>query len=69
MKLEELYPCRYCTEREIGCHSSCEKFLKAQEYHKMKRQERINENDANGYIIKQIAKAVREKHERWTRYQ
>ena len=25
------YPCKDCTEREIGCHGTCEKYAKAKE--------------------------------------
>ena len=67
MTYKELHPCRYCTtDREIGCHSHCEKYLKAQAFFAEKREQRVRENDAKDYTINQVVKAVRSKrrHER-----
>ena len=70
MTYDELHPCRYCTtEREIGCHSHCEKYLKAQEFFTKKREERVRENDVKDYTIKQIVRAVKSKNERKTKDQ
>lgn len=38
--------CKNCTERYIGCHSSCERYLKEKEVHEHISDEHNRENNA-----------------------
>ena len=49
---KDSFPCKNCTERIIGCHSTCEKYLKSKEDND-KRLDKLNKqrmilNSLNG---------------------
>ena len=43
-------PCRDCYDRRIGCHSTCEKYIKWSNKKKAQKQERKRDNDYINYI-------------------
>jgi hypothetical protein len=43
-------PCRDCYDRRIGCHSTCEKYIKWSEKKKAQKRERERDNDYIDYI-------------------
>lgn len=48
-------PCKGCEEREVGCHSSCERYKDWQEVHNAERnaryQQKLGDMIADGYAI------------------
>lgn len=42
------FPCKNCTERKLGCHSTCERYLVAREkhrqLHKQEQEDRVLES-------------------------
>lgn len=51
-------PCRDCTKRFVGCHSTCEEWAKHQEeqkqYKEFVNKKRKTENDARSVAIEKI---------------
>lgn len=43
-------PCRDCYDRRVGCHSTCEKYIKWSDKKKAQKQERGRDNDYIDYI-------------------
>lgn len=54
-------PCRGCEERYVGCHSSCEKYIKAkEEIEEAKRKERLYK-EHEGYVSETARRIKRER--------
>ena len=55
------YPCKDCTDRAVGCHSKCEKYLAARIDHKQKEavilREKAVYDGMDNYVITTIKKA------------
>ena len=51
-------PCKDCMDREVGCHSTCEKYIKYQkekdEYNKKVRDAKSRENDIVSFKVDSI---------------
>ena len=43
--------CRGCTERELGCHSWCERHAKELAKNEARKARQYLENEANGYVV------------------
>ena len=46
-------PCRECTERQVGCHAVCERYLNWEQAHKAEKERirKLKEVDYSAYII------------------
>ena len=59
------YPCKDCSDRVVGCHSTCEKYKAAKVDHKEKKeqiyQQKKIEDGMDNYVFSKIAKIKREK--------
>ena len=49
------FPCRGCEDREIGCHSKCERYLAAKDEAEKNRLEHIEESERNWEVNSYIA--------------
>ena len=58
------YPCKDCTDRVVGCHSSCEKYREAQEIFKGIREAKARENDIDDYTVSFILREKKRKRQR-----
>ena len=56
MKLKgaRVSPCKDCGDRQLGCHSVCDKYMAYREYMDSVCRKRIEANGANAYQIKSI---------------
>jgi len=61
---KKMFPCKNCTERMLGCHSSCKRYHEAQEIFDVIREARKRENDAHDYVISFIIKEKKKKRDR-----
>ena len=43
-------PCKDCTDREIGCHSNCEKYIEWKNEHNRKREVLRKDEDIKDFI-------------------
>lgn len=54
------FSCKDCTERHVGCHTTCEKYKAEKAEHEAKHEaeykERLERRIANDYIIESIEK-------------
>lgn len=59
-------PCKDCLDRQIGCHSSCEKYLEWNRQHKKDKEEldkkRAYDKQATTYQVESIRKAAKRRH-------
>lgn len=60
----DLFSCKDCADRVIGCHSSCEKYLKAQQILKGIREAKMRENDIDDYTVSFILREKKKKRQR-----
>lgn len=49
-------PCKDCPNRQIGCHSTCEKYLEFRKEVDRLKQERIAKRDVDQYVRESITK-------------
>lgn len=52
-------PCKNCEDRNVGCHSKCEKYLAYAEYQKGVRQRRFAAGQIDTAIINNVYKTKR----------
>ena len=62
------YPCKGCTDRAVGCHSTCQKYLDAKaEYERKKeaiRKAKAEGNDFVGFKVNTIRETVKKSGKR-----
>lgn len=51
MKMIKTAPCKDCEDRELGCHSKCEKYIEYKKYSNLKREEIIKESRIKSFKI------------------
>ena len=49
-------PCKNCKDRELGCHSKCDKYNEFKNNIEYAKQERIKQNFIDDYRIKSVDK-------------
>lgn len=54
--------CRTCTKRHIGCHSTCEKYIKEKQDNDKIREERRRKNVINDWHFDSLTKHKKKKH-------
>lgn len=53
--------CKGCTERTVGCHSTCEKYKRFKEQNDEIREKKIKAKSEEYYHIRQVLKRKRRK--------
>lgn len=53
-----IFPCKDCTDRTLGCHSSCAKYLSTKADYDKKRAEVKRQADADSFVTSSILKRV-----------
>lgn len=58
---KDTFPCKNCNDREVGCHSHCEKFKESKAVYEQKlsdyRQAEKKEVDVNDFKIKSVIRS------------
>lgn len=54
-----IYPCKDCTDRTLGCHSICDKYISFKETRDKKKALMYKDIVYNSYKIKAVDKARR----------
>ena len=57
-------PCKDCTERFPGCHSSCQLYGKFREACDKRREERNRQTPTNDYLVETFFKTQKRAHRR-----
>lgn len=55
-------PCKDCKNREIGCHSTCEKYIKYSKLNAKDYEERRREQDYKSFVYDSIERRRKYKH-------
>lgn len=57
-----IYACKGCTDRQVGCHITCEKYIEQKALHEQEKAERDKQKaergDISRYTYEQVMKAV-----------
>lgn len=51
MKMIKIAPCKDCEDRELGCHSKCEKYIEYKKCSDLKKEEIIKESRIKSFKI------------------
>lgn len=61
-------PCKDCEERQLGCHSDCEKYLAFYQQNRQKNKKQLADAHANQYVVTAIQKCKEGRHGSWKAY-
>lgn len=57
-----IYACKDCHDRQVGCHSTCEKYIEQKDIHEKEKAEKdkqkADRTDLNNYTYERVMKAV-----------
>lgn len=63
-----IYSCKDCRERQVGCHSTCEKYLAQKALHEQEKAEldkrKAEEQDISKYTYEKIMRSVLKRERR-----
>ena len=61
-------PCKDCEERQLGCHSDCEKYLAFYQQNRQKNKKQLADAHANQYVVTAIQKCRSGRSGSWKTY-
>ena len=61
-------PCKDCEERQLGCHSDCEKYLAFYQQNRQKNKKQLADARANQYVVNAILKCKSGRSGSWKTY-
>jgi hypothetical protein len=61
-------PCKDCEERQLGCHSDCEKYLAFYQQNREKNKKQLADAHANQYVVNAIQKCRSGRSGSWKTY-
>ena len=61
-------PCKNCEERQLGCHSDCEKYLTFYQQNRQKNKKQLADAHANQYVVTAIQKCRSGRSGSWKTY-